>query len=245
MIDDIQTGVIDAAAADLLATSRAFTRGNLYHATMRLRPVLRARWSAERFCDVALARRLSQGPVTGLLPATLVRHGSRDTHTLMGLRERSAYFPAAILLVDRPEIVSLFAASGVLVQARIAVVCVDGSPADVVSWLCHAVRRGHRAPVGYLHDARTVLYPFLFEPLATIAKYLCGNPFTYRDLGIGPNRPLRDPLGLSDADASGAQRLEELPPSSLVAYAAGELLEMLAPDPMLLPIRPQQRASVA
>jgi hypothetical protein len=153
-------------------------------------------------------------------------------------REWEAYFPAAILLVDRPSIVDLFAASGVLVQARIAVVSVDGCPEHVVSWLVRAIRKGHRAPVGYLHDARTVLYPFLFEPLATLVDASRGEPMTYRDLGIGPGRVLRDPLGLARAYAASATSLEELPPCSVVAYAVEELLQMLPGDPMLLGTQP-------
>ena len=245
MIDDLETRLIDAAAAELLVTSRAFTPGNLYHAVRRLHPALRAHGSVERFSNIALARRLRQGPLTGLLPAVSTRRGPRVAQPPLSLRERAAYFPAAILLVDRPEIVALFAASGVLVQARVAVVCVDGSPANVVSWLCHAARRGHRAPVGYLHDVRTVLYPFLFEPLVTIVESLRGRPLAYRDLGIGPGLPVRDPLHIADAYAAGAQSLEELPPSSLVAYAAQQLLEMVAPDPLLLPMRPSRPARVA
>jgi hypothetical protein len=243
--DDLETSLIDAAAAELLLTSRAFTQGNLYHAVRRLRPALGTDGAVERFFDIALARRLRHGPLTGLLPAVSARRGARVAQSSLSLRERSAYFPAAILLVDRPEIVDLFAASGVLVQARVAVVCIDGSPPTVVSWLCHAARRGHRAPVGYLHDARTVLYPFLFEPFATIVESLRGRPLAYRDLGIGPGLPVRDPLHIADAYAAGAQNLEELPPSSLVAYAAQQLLEMVAPDTLLLPMRPSRPARVA
>jgi hypothetical protein len=245
MTDDLETDLIDAAAAELLLTSRAFTRRNLYYAVMRLRPALRAHASAERFYNDDLARRLRQAPLAGLLPAVSTRRGRVVAQPPLSLRERAAYFPAAILLVDGPEIVDLFAASGVLVQARVAVVCIDGSPANVVSWLRHAARRGHRAPVGYLHDARTVLYPFRFEPLATLVASLRGRPMAYRDLGIGPGLPVRDPLHMADAYAGRVQHLEELPPSSLVAYAAQQLLEMVAPDPMLLPMRPSQSARVA
>ena len=113
-----------------------------------------------------------------------------------------ACFPAAILMVDRPTVVDLFVASGALVQARIAVVCVDGTPAHVVSWLRRGLERGHRAPVGYLHDVRTVLYPFLFEPLATMVALARGSPIPYRDLGIGPGRALSDPLGLAPPGAA-------------------------------------------
>jgi hypothetical protein len=227
----------EAVASELRATSRAFTQACLYHAVLRARPELRARWSLERFCETAIARRLRKGPISGLLPIPS-RRRPRIANSGLAAREWEAYFPAAILLVDRPSIVDLFAASGVLVQARIAVVSIDGSPKHVISWLSRAIRRGHRAPVGYLHDERTVLYPFLFEPLASLVDASRGEPITYRDLGIGPGRVLRDPLGLASDYAASASDLEELPPCSLVAYAVGELFQMLPPDPMLVHTRP-------
>lgn len=158
-------------------------------------------------------------------------------------REWDACFPAAVLLVDRPEVVDAIVATGVVVQARIAVVCVDGSPARVVSWLRRGFCLGHRAPVGYLHDAGTVLYPFLIEPLATLVAAQRGRPIAYRDLGIGPGRPLRDPLRVATARAARARRLSEVPASSLAAYAAQELLRMVPPDPLLLPMQAETEKS--
>lgn len=234
-------GLVDEAASDLRATSRAFSSGNLYHAARRLRPALAARWSLEAFCAGPLAKRQRRGPIPGLLATS---GASTAPSPIAGLAEREldAYFPAAILLVDRPAIVDLFAASGALVQARVAVVCVDGSPRPVVSWLRRCAGKGHRAPVGYLHDARTVLYPFLFEPLATLTREARGKGLLYRDLGIGPGRALRDPLGVAPG-AGAARWLEEVPPCSLVAYAMQEVLRMVAPDPLLLPMRaPHVRA---
>jgi hypothetical protein len=149
--------------------------------------------------------------------------------------EWRAYFPAAILLVDRPEIVELFAASGVLVQARIAVVCIDGSPSTVINWLRSGLRVGHRAPIGYLHDAKTVVYPYLFDPLATLLA-ISPKDLVYKDLGIRPGLGLRDPLGIANSYARHATELDEMPPCSLVAYAATELLAMVGADPLLAPL---------
>ncbi len=227
-------GAINEASAALRSTCRAFTGANLYHAVLRLRPEARGAWTLARFVDEALGRRLRRGPIEGLLPPPRRRPGWRPSG--LARQERDACFPAAILLVDRPAIVDLFVASGALVQARVAVVCVDGSPGHVIGWLRRGMKAGHRAPVGYLHDAQTVLYPFLLEPLATLSRLERGSRIAYRDLGIGPGRPLRDPLGIARRVAAGATSLEEVPPSSLVAYACQELLRMVAPDPMLLPM---------
>jgi hypothetical protein len=158
-------------------------------------------------------------------------------------REWDACFPAAVLLVDSPRIVDAIVATGVLVQARIAVVAVDGSPAHVVSWLRRGFRLGHRAPVGYLHDASTVLYPFLIEPLATLVAAQKSGPIAYRDLGIGPGRRLRDPLRVASARAGRARRLADVPAASLAAFAAQELLRMVPPDPLLLPIQAEMEKS--
>jgi hypothetical protein len=147
----------------------------------------------------------------------------------MSLREQRAYYPAGILLVDHREIVELFAASGALIQSRIAVVDVSGHPRDVVRWLTVGARAGHRAPVGYLHDAATVLYPFAFEPLRTLVEH---GEILFRDLGFRPGRGFRDPpkrkrvFSLADAD-----------PTALVTYAVRGVLEMLEGDAMLAPRR--------
>ena len=223
---------IDAAAAALGATSRAFTAGNVYYAVRRACPELGADLTLPRF-SAALVRRQRRGPIQGLLPTGGPRPASRSK---VAPKEWSAYFPAAILLVDHPAIVDLFVASGVLVQARIAVVCVDGTPAPIVSWLRRGIRAGHRAPVGFLHDARTVMFPFLCQPLATLVEASRGEPLAYLDLGIGPGRPMGDPFGTTRAWVAEATYLEEIPPCSLVAHAAQELLRMTPPDLMLLPM---------
>jgi len=239
MSEALDRALVESLAAELRATSRAFTGGNVYHALMRARPELGPRWSQQRF-ERALERLVDRRPIAGLLP---MRAAARTGRWPVAPREWDAYFPAAILVVDRPAIVDLFAASGVIVQSRIAVICVDGTPRHVVRWLQRAVRRGHRAPVGYLHDQDTVLYPFLFEPLATLIERSRRAPVAYRDLGIGPGRRLRDPLGYAGGRAAKARRLEEVPPSCLVAYAVQEVLRMAPGDPMLAPIRPQESSS--
>ena len=146
---------------------------------------------------------------------------------MMSAREQRAYYPAGILLVDRPEIVETFAKSGALIQARVAVVDVTGQPRDVVRWLTAGARAGHSAPVGYLHDATTVLYPFSYEPLATLATR---DTIRFRDLGFRPGRGWRDPIRkkrvTSLADAS---------PAALVSYAVRAILAMLDGDALLAP----------
>jgi hypothetical protein len=224
--------LIDLAAEDIRLCSVAFTRRGLYHAFSRRR-VAAGRsgpWTFERFCEIPLARRLRRGPIPGLLQSPSVATKQRPLPA-----EWRAYYPAAILLVDRAEIVDLFAASGVLVQARMAVVCIDGSPSRIVNWLRHGWRAGHRAPVGYLHNAGTVVYPFLFEPLATFVRH-SPEELVYKDLGIGPGVILRDPLGVASEYAGRATELDEVPPCSLIAYAATQLAAMIAADPLLAPI---------
>jgi hypothetical protein len=223
---------IDLAAAELRVDSAAFTQRGLYHAVQRrraaagdTRPV-----TFTAFSEGPLARRLRWAPIPGLLQGSSLRGRSRRLPA-----EWRAYFPAAILLVDRPEIVELFAASGALVQARIAVVCIDGSPSTVINWLRSGLRAGHRAPVGYLHDARTVVYPYLFEPLATFLA-MPSKDLVYKDLGIRPGLGLWDPLGIANSYSRQATELDEMPPCSLVAYAATELLAMVVADPLLAPL---------
>jgi len=220
---------IDLVAARLRSESRCFTARNLYHALRRARG---GEASFAEFRRGPLAERLRSGAVPGLLPPVAARKRTRARSP----REWEAYFPAAILLVDRPELVDLFAASGVLVQARLAVVCLDGSPAAVIDWLRRGLRAGRRAPIGYLHDAATVVYPFLYEPLKTCVDVARGElPFV--DLGLPPRgMPL---AALPFARASRGARfheLEEAPPHSLIAYAARRVLALVPPDPMLAPL---------
>ena len=144
------------------------------------------------------------------------------------LDEQRAYYPAAIILVDRPEVVDLFAASGALIQARVAVVDARGYPRHVLRWLVTGARAGHRAPVGYLHDEATVLYPFLFEPLATFVARDPAHPF--RDLGFFQGRGFLDPV-----KKRRVHRLADATPSALVSFAVRGVIDMIEPDLVLSP----------
>jgi hypothetical protein len=211
-------GAVDRAAAGLRATLPVFTRGNLLHATVRAvgRPLARGELSA------MLAARLRHGPIDGLLG------GSAPAGPRLSSFEARAYYPAGILLVDRPSLVDLFAASGALVQSRVAVVATTGEPRPVVEWLVAGARAGRRAPVGWLHDAATVLYPFFFEPLATLFARDPALPF--RDLGLRADRGLRDPY-----TRERVYELEAVTPAALVTRAVRGVLDMLEPDPVLAP----------
>jgi hypothetical protein len=92
----------------------------------------------------------------------------------------------AVLLVDRPATLARLAKTDAIAQAGIAVVCIDGTPRSVVARLERAFRTGLRAPVLYLHDAASVVYPFAIEPLATLVRRQEGRPIVYRDLGLPP-----------------------------------------------------------
>jgi hypothetical protein len=216
--------IVDDAAAELRASSRAFTRRNLAYAVAR-------RGGTDR----DIARRLRAGAVAGLLEP----HRPAPARRLP--QEWAAYFPAAILVVDRPAIVDLFAASGALIQARLAVVCFDGTPATVTRWLCRGLRAGFRAPVGYLHDAATIAYPFAFEPLRTLVAV--GAPIEFVDLGLPPGGLPASQLPFCPALPSPVVDLEEPPPAAIVAYAARRLGALLPRDPWLVPQVRQVRSS--
>ena len=223
---------IDRAAEELRAGCAAFTRRNLFHAVRR-----RGGGPDDfaRFVAGPLARRLRRGPIAGLLTPGPPARGRRLT------REHDAYFPAAILIVDRSELVDLFAASGVLVQARIAVVSTDGTPRTVVRWLARGIRAGFRAPVGYLHDASTVLYPFALEPLATLIEVERGRqPIAYVDLGLPPRGLAADALPFCPPIAAPVTELEAPPPAAIIAYAARRLSRLLPRDEWLEPLRPRR-----
>ena len=189
----------------------AFTRRNLLYAVRREldAPVTEAEF------DVALRRRLTRSSIPGLLPERCRWPSRRLT------REWDAYFPAAILLVDHPAILDLFVASGILAAARLAVVCIDGTPSTVIAWLRRGFRAGLDAPIAYLHDAATVIYPFLFEPLATRMRFSCDKPVSYVDLGCSPRGTgavrFGDP---SLPEGESILDLEAVPPAALVRYAA-------------------------
>jgi hypothetical protein len=157
-------------------------------------------------------------------------------------REWAAYFPAAILMVDRPELVDVFAASGVLVQARMAVVCVDGTPRPVMRWLIGGLGRGWRAPIGYLHDSATILYPFVLEPLRSCLDVLRPDEsLVFRDLGL-PREGL-DPGELPFATRLRRRihRLSEPPPAAMIAWATRQLMATVPRDPWLEPLRPREK----
>jgi len=234
--EDRLSARIDEAAARLRATSRAFTRKNLFHALRRLERAGGAE-DALGFADLysgPLAARLRRGPLPGLLPPPSLAPRRRLPP------EWDAYFPAAILLVDRAALVDVFVASGALVQTRIAPVALDGTPAHVVRWLCRGLERGLSAPVAYLHDASTVVYPFAYEPLATLVKVTHGAPLPYRDLGL-PRGGLPASAFPFAKDLPRDERileLEQLPPTALVAYASRAALALIPPDPLLSPLQP-------
>lgn len=220
--------LVDEAAAALRAHGRAFTRRNLFHAVRR-----RGRTSIDFDAFVAgpLARRLHAGTIAGLITPRRAARARRLP------REWDAYFPAAILLVDRPDLVDLFAASGVLVQARLAVVCIDGTPRTTVRWLQRGLRAGFRAPIGYLHDASTVLYPFAIEPLKTLVEVATpGAPIAYIDLGLPPRGLAATELPFCPRIAEPIVELEVPPPASVIAYAARRLARLLPRDEWLAPL---------
>lgn len=219
---------IDDSAAALRAEAPAFTRRNLLYA------VRRALGSnvTEAELEVALRkRRLAKGPLPGLLPARC-RWRPRSL-----TREWDAYFPKAVLMVDRPAILDLFVASGMIAVARLAVVCVDGSPSPVVAWLQRGFKAGRRVPLVYLHDSASVLYPFAVEPLATLIRSRGDEPLVYRDLGLPPRganaRRFDDPVLPADEPIVD---LEALPPATLVRFGAVAALRLVPIDPQMLPL---------
>jgi hypothetical protein len=229
---------IDDCARALREEAPAFTRRNLLFAVRRALGAQGTQASplTEPDFDVALRRRLARSPLPGLLPARC-RWQSRRLP-----REWDAYFPAAVVLVDRPAILDLFVASGVIARSRLAVVCVDGTPSTVIAWLRRGFRAGRRAPVVYLHDAATVIYPFMVEPLSTLVRYRGDGPLAYRDLGLPP---LGATVDLFDAATELGDTpildLEALPPAALVRYAARSALRLIPGDPNMAPLRPGAR----
>jgi hypothetical protein len=196
-------GLIDAAAEALRADAHAFTRQNLFHAVRRAHAMSEARFEA------ALSRRLARASLPGLLPA----RSRRRTRAL------PASFPEAVLLVDRPAILDLFVACGATASERLAVVCIDGSPASVVAWLKAGFQAGRRAPVLYLHDAATVVYPFALEPLATLVQHPGAEPLVYADLGLPPLGATARRFGDPALPAGELiLDLEVIPPATLVRY---------------------------
>ena len=208
---------IDVSADALRAEAPAFTRRNLYFAVRRAHD---GGMSDVAF-EAALRRRLARGALPGLLPARTRSRARKSVST------RNDAFPAAILLVDRPAIRDLFAAIDVAPKLGgvasedlgLAVVCIDGTPAALVRSLVRGFAEGLRAPVLYLHDATTIIYPFAVEPLATLVKQNDPRPIDYRDLGLPPlgaiARRFDDPVLPSDEPIF---ELEAIPPATLLRY---------------------------
>ncbi len=206
---------IDASAEALRAEAPAVTRRNLFFATRRARGAE----TTEASFDPALRRRLSHGPLPGLLPERAGRGSRGLPGGLPGGSDTEP--PRAVLLVDRPAILGLFLALRGERAPGVAVVCIDGTPAPVVERLAQGFREGLRLPVLYLHDAATIVYPFALEPLATLVRSQGSEAIVYRDLGLpplgAPARRFGDPSLPADALLVD---LEEIPPAALVRYAA-------------------------
>ena len=208
--------LIDESAEVLRSGAPAFTAKNLYFAVRR---ALGGELTDARF-DAALRRRLARGPLPGLLPARSAR-ASRKLPSGW-----DAAPPRAVLLVDRPSVLDLFLAltgpdEGAEKRGALAVVCTDGTPKQVVAWLARGCGDWLRAPVLYLHDAATVVYPFSLEPLATRVRRQDEAPMVYRDLGLSPGgstaRRFGDPSLPSDELIL---ELEAIPPVALLRYVA-------------------------
>jgi hypothetical protein len=207
--------LLDDAAEALRAGAPVFTRRNLFHACRRTRADGAA--VTEVTFERALRRRLARGPLPGLLPVTPSRGSNRS-------RSPRRPFPDAILLVDRPAVADLLARLATLASPALAIVCIDGSPAPLIEALRRGFRAGRRAPVLYVHDAATVVYPFTLEPLATAVREGASGPQVYRDLGLPPlgaaARRFADPTLPADELVF---ELEAVPPATLLRYCTRTL----------------------
>jgi hypothetical protein len=199
---------IEAAADVLTRDAPVFTKRNLCFAV--------ARAAGGALDEKSFERALRQGrALEGLLTS---RTGARAR------RANVDAFPEAVLLVDRREVLELFEAMAratALTTPNLAVACIDGRPAPLVARLARGFEEGLRAPVFYLHDAATVIYPFAVEPLATLVRHRKDKPMAYRDLGLAPlgasARRFGDPT-LPTAEP--LLELEAIPPASLARYVA-------------------------
>jgi hypothetical protein len=137
----------------------------------------------------------------------------------------------AVLLVDRAATATRLAKTAAIVQAGIEVVSIDGTPRSVVARLVRRFRAGHRAPVLYLHDAATVVYPFAIEPLGTLVRHADGEPVVYRDLGLPPRGATARRFG--DAalrEAEPILELKAIPTATLARYCVRSLSSLVAAD---------------
>src|ERR1700733_12080756 len=106
---------IAACARKLRKASPAFTWRNLF---FEVRRALGDGVVEDEF-GASLRELMRSGPLPGLLPSPCEWAPRPLT------REWDAYFPKAVLLVDRPALLDLFIGSGAMPGARLAVVCID------------------------------------------------------------------------------------------------------------------------
>ncbi|HEY2513778.1 MAG TPA: hypothetical protein VGI39_23080 [Polyangiaceae bacterium] len=127
----------------------------------------------------------------------------------------------AVLLVDARGAAERLRACGLLAEGRVSVVSCDGTPAAQIDRWKRAIRAGARPPVLYLHDAATVLYPFTFEPLATLVACAAGEPIRFVDLGLPPlGAPARRFADLALPRDAPVLTLAAVTPQALARYAA-------------------------
>jgi hypothetical protein len=163
----------------------------------------------------------------------------RSTGAIALARGWDARFPAAVLLVDRAPILKLLMGSDAILSARIAVVCANEEPGAVVASLKRGFRAGERAPVVYIHDAATVLYPFTIEPVATLARRKGSEPLVYRDLGLPPLGAT--PRRFGDATLPRDEplfHLEAIPATTLVRYCIDSALRLARTSTTATPATP-------
>jgi hypothetical protein len=122
-------------------------------------------------------------------------------------------------LVDRPAILDLFVGCGAIAAGRLAVVCIDGRPSSIVAALRRRFREGCIAPVVYIHDSATVVYPFTLEPLASLLRAQEGGRVLYADLGLPPLGASARRFGDRTPGSNELVfELEAIPPETLVKY---------------------------
>jgi len=136
--------------------------------------------------------------------------------------------PYAVLLVDRAPLVALFAESKA--SSGLAVVSLGDSSSPAASWLQERFGAGWSAPILYVHDAATILYPFSIEPIATLVAHRTDEPIVYQDLGLPPlgatARRFHDPTLRADALVT---TLDALPPATLIRFCVDAARRLVAP----------------
>ncbi len=124
-----------------------------------------------------------------------------------------------MLLVDRPPIRDLLAKADAIASGGFAVICADGTPRPLVTRLKQEIPAGRRVAVLYLHDARTILYPFSLEPIATLLRESReGERLAYLDVGLPPLGASRERFGDSTLPDKPIFELAAIPVPALVRY---------------------------